>query len=76
MKCAALCVIGDFIALDDKSESFQSTLQLLAEYSHDHEPRVRTEALNALVSIFLFYTDKKESAFMLVEWQSLKYKQC
>ncbi|XP_054723879.1 integrator complex subunit 4-like protein 2, partial [Uloborus diversus] len=48
VKCAALSVIADFIALDDKSESFQKTLHLLAEYSHDHEPRVRTEALNAL----------------------------
>ncbi|GBM31165.1 Integrator complex subunit 4 [Araneus ventricosus] len=51
VKCAALSVIGDFIALDDKSETFQSTLQLLAEYSHDHEPRVRTEALNALLNL-------------------------
>lgn len=73
MKCAALCVIGDFIALDDKSETFQSTSQLLAEYSHDHEPRVRTEALNALVSIFLLYTDIK-AVCVLVECQSLKYK--
>ncbi|GIY64400.1 integrator complex subunit 4 [Caerostris extrusa] len=51
VKCAALSVIGDFIALDDKSETFQNTLQLLAEYSHDHEPRVRTEALNALLNL-------------------------
>ncbi|KFM77518.1 Integrator complex subunit 4, partial [Stegodyphus mimosarum] len=48
VKCAALAVIGDFIALDDKSETFQKTLHLLADFSHDHEPRVRTEALNAL----------------------------
>ncbi|KAG8199519.1 hypothetical protein JTE90_009365 [Oedothorax gibbosus] len=51
VKCAALCVIGDFVALDDKSDTFQNTLQLLADYTHDHEPRVRTEALNALLNL-------------------------
>lgn len=54
VKCAALAVISDFLNLNDQAESIQETIQLLAEYTHDHEPRVRTEALNALVSVIWY----------------------
>lgn len=52
VKCAALAIISDFLELNDQQEAIQETVQLLAEYTHDHEPRVRTEALNAVVRIY------------------------
>lgn len=51
VKCAALALISDCLDLNDQPESIQETVQLLAEYTHDHEPRVRTEALNALFNL-------------------------
>lgn len=49
MKCKCLGIIGLLTTLSGSAQSVEAAMSLIQQYSHSHEPRVRTVAFKMMV---------------------------